>query len=317
MERNIIECKGWHAGARRWRAVFGVLLISMSGRCAGAGAEPDFTRDIKPLLKEHCVSCHGQLKQNGELRLDAGMLIAKGGGHGAAVLAGKSDESLLMRRLLASDMDERMPKDAGPLPSDKIELLRRWIDSGARYPKDEVVARTPADHWSFQPLREQRVPRVRDASWARNPIDAFVLAKLEAHHAKPGPAAAPMALLRRMHLDLAGIPPTIAEQDELASRPGDDALDRVVDQLLGRPGYGERWARHWLDVVRYADSNGYERDAEKPFVWRYRDYVIDSLNRDKPFDRFVMEQIAGDELPGSHCRDDDRHRVPPSRPLGR
>ena len=142
-------------------------------------------------------------------------------------------------------------------------------------------------------MRSPAIPEVKDEAWGRNSIDAFVLAKLEQQGLKPPPRAEPMALLRRLHLDLAGVPQTMAEQENFAKQP---ELDRVIDDLLARPEYAERWARHWLDVVRYADSNGYERDAEKAFVWRYRDYVIESFNRDKPFDRFVTEQLAGDEL---------------------
>lgn len=258
---------------------------------------PDYERDIKPIFKERCASCHSQLKQKGGLRLDTGALIAKGGRHGASISAGKSDKSLLMERLLSTDEDLQMPQEGKPLSAEKIDLIRRWIDAGAVFPKAEVIAKSPTEHWSFQPMSSPPVPTVKDRSWGRNPIDVFVLAKLEAEGLKPAPLAKPPALLRRLHLDLAGLPPTIAEQDAFAKEPTAEALDRVVDDLLSRPSYGERWARHWLDVVRYADSNGYERDAEKPFVWRYRDYVINSLNNDKPFDRFVMEQIAGDELP--------------------
>jgi hypothetical protein len=155
----------------------------------------------------------------------------------------------------------------------------------------------PADrkHWAFQPICKPAPPTVRDAGWVRNPIDAFILARLEAIGWKPAPPAAPPALLRRVHLDLTGLPPTLAEQDAFFKNP--TALDNVAAELLGRPTYGERWARHWLDVVRFAESNGYERDAAKPQAWRYRDYVIRALNDDKPFNRFVLEQIAGDELP--------------------
>src|SRR5262249_12144185 len=156
---------------------------------------------------------------------------------------------------------------------------------------------TPAEHWAFQPVRRPQVPAVKNKNWPRNAIDHFILAKLEANGWQPAPPAKPRVLLRRMHLDLTGLPPTLSEQDAFLKDPSPVALDKVSDALLARPAYGERWARHWLDVVRYADSNGYERDAEKPFVWRYRDYVISSLNADKPFDRFVREQIAGDELP--------------------
>jgi hypothetical protein len=158
----------------------------------------------------------------------------------------------------------------------------------------EAIPNAPSEHWSFQPVRRPAVPGVRDTARVRNEIDAFVIAKLESQGATLAPAATSGALRRRLYLDLIGLPPTPAEQ---AGRPDDFVIEHVVDDLLNRTEYGERWARHWLDVVRYADSNGYERDAEKPFVWRYRDYVIESLNRDKPFDRMVIEQLAGDELP--------------------
>ena len=247
----------------------------------GVDPSPDYEREIKPLLKEHCASCHGQMKQKGGLRLDAGALILKGGKHGSVL---SSNE--LMKRVLATDEDKRMPQEGKPLPPEKIELLRRWIDAGAVFPKDEAIPRSPSEHWAFQLVRSPKVPEQKPG--ARNPIDAFV---------PTGPSLSPMALLRRMYLDVTGLPPTLAEQEAFAREPTASRLDQVAEDLLNRPTYGERWARHWLDVVRYADSNGYERDAEKPFVWRYRDYVINALNADKPFDRFVMEQIAGDELP--------------------
>lgn len=271
-------------------------LLCGAGWGARAASTPDYEREIKAVLREHCVSCHGPVKQKGGLRLDAAILIEKGGKHGAALVAGDSSGSLLMERVLAADEEKRMPQDAKPLPAEKIELLRRWIDSGAAHPKNEVVAKLPAEHWAFHPVRAAAVPKIQSTKYkVRNAVDAFVFAKLEAQ--QPAAAADPTALLRRVYLDLTGLPPTIQEQDQFAGQQDDASLDRVIDDLLSRPTYGERWARHWLDVVRYADSNGYELDAEKPFVWRYRDYVIHALNSDKPFDRFVMEQIAGDELP--------------------
>jgi len=233
----------------------------------------DYVKDIKPLLKERCISCHGTVKQKGDLRLDAGALIQKDVHHA------------LLERIASMDEDERMPPEGKRLSAEQIELLRQWIADGAPFPTDEVIPKKPSEHWSFQPVLRQPVPE----SGFTHPIDAFVFGKREA-----APQANPLALLRRVHLDLTGLPPTIQEQEHFV-KSGD--LNAVIDDLLKRPEYGERWARHWLDVVRYADSNGYERDAEKPFVWRYRDYVIDSLNQDKPFDRFVLEQLAGDELP--------------------
>ncbi len=162
---------------------------------------------------------------------------------------------------------------------------------------DKLVKPKHREHWAFQPVRLPAVPEVKDPAWARNPIDRFILAKLENHGWKPAEPAEPQALLRRVYLDLIGLPPTPAEQKAFLNDPAPDALDRVVNDLLARPAYGERWGRHWLDLVRYAETNGYERDAAKPHVWRYRDYVIRAFNADKPFDRFILEQLAGDELP--------------------
>jgi mono/diheme cytochrome c family protein len=269
----------------------GFVVATTLAHAAGSGV--DYTKDIKPLLKEKCVSCHGSVKQKGKLRLDAGALILKGG-ENPVVIAGDSGHSDLLARLGSDDKDERMPPEGKRLTAEQIELVRRWIDAGAPYPKDEIIPKTPAEHWSFQPVRPPPVPQTKDQAWVRNPIDAFVLATREKEGLAAPTDAKPLALLRRLHLDLTGLPPTPAEQERFAREP---ALAPLIDDLLARPEYGERWARHWLDVVRYADSNGYERDAEKPFVWRYRDYVIEALNRDKPFDRFVLEQLAGDELP--------------------
>ncbi|HEU0011330.1 MAG TPA: PSD1 and planctomycete cytochrome C domain-containing protein [Verrucomicrobiae bacterium] len=264
-------------------------------------AATDYQQDIKPILRDRCYSCHSRLKQKSDLRLDAGALILKGGKHGAVVVPGNAGASPLIEKIAATAEDERMPPEGKPLTPEQVALLKGWIDSGAYFPKDEIIPPTPAEHWAFQPVSRPPVPAVKNKSWPRNPIDSFVLAKLEGRQWKPSTPAAPHALLRRVHLDLTGLPPTLAEQDAFLKNPSPAALDKVIDDLLTRPAYGERWARHWLDVVRYADSNGYERDAEKPFVWRYRDYVINSLNADKPFDRFVREQLAGDELPDANA----------------
>jgi hypothetical protein len=162
---------------------------------------------------------------------------------------------------------------------------------------DQLIKPAHRKHWSFRPVRRPAVPRVRDAGWVRNPIDNFVLAKLEAAGWKPSPATGPRAILRRVYFDLIGLPPTLKEQEAFLKDPTPERLGRVIEELLARPQYGERWGRHWLDLVRFAETNGYERDATKPYAWRYRDYVIRAFNRDKPFDRFVLEQLAGDELP--------------------
>ncbi len=285
--------QGQGVGARLWRkrSFTGLFLVCLSGHATAA--EVTYEKDVRALLKARCVSCHGAVKQKGGLRLDAGVLIAKGGKH-PAVVAGDSAHSLLIERAVSTDEEKRMPQEGSPLKPEEITMLREWIDAGAKFPEDEVIATTPAEHWSFQAVRAAPVPEVQDKARVHNALDAFVLARLEGQGLRLPAPAQPAALLRRLYLDVTGLPPTIAEQESFAADPG---FARVVDDLLSRPEYGERWARHWLDVVRYADSNGYERDAEKPFVWRYRDYVIESLNRDKPFDRFVMEQLAGDELP--------------------
>jgi hypothetical protein len=256
-------------------------------------ADLDFERDIRPILRARCASCHGAVKQESDLRLDAGAFILKGGS-APVVEPGASKTSELILRVLSDDEEYRMPPEGTRLTKAQIDLIRRWIDAGAKIPQNEAIPKTPAEHWSFQPVLRPGVPEVSDKNRPRNEIDAFVLAKLENEGGKPAPQAAPEVLLRRVHLDLIGLPPSIAEQQKFAETGN---LNAVIDELLNRPEYGERWARHWLDVVRYADSNGYERDAEKPFVWRYRDYVIQSLNSDKPFDRFVREQVAGDEVP--------------------
>ncbi len=271
-------------------AVGAVAFIAASLNAA------DYQRDIRPILEERCYSCHSRLKQKADLRLDAGALIHKGGKNGQVVLSGKAGESPLLERVRSTDDDERMPPEGKPLTPEKIALLEEWIAAGATFPADELIPKTPAEHWSFQPVLRPAVPEIKIATSARNPIDNFVLAGLEQRGWQPTPTAEPRALLRRIYLDLTGLPPTPAEQDRFLKDASPQTLDAVIDDLLSRPTYGERWARHWLDVVRYADSNGYERDAEKPFVWRYRDYVINALNADKPFNQFVVEQLAGDEV---------------------
>lgn len=250
-----------------------VLLVSWCGSATRTFAAPiDYERDIKPLLKQRCASCHGALKQEAGLRLDAGALIPP------------KIRSEILKRVASNDESERMPPEGPRLTAEQAAALREWIAADAPFPKNEIVPAKPAEHWSFQPVKRPPLP----PSKHEHPIDAFLFGQRDAP-----PRATAEALLRRVHLDLIGLPPMIAEQDSFADV---GKLESVIDGLLARPEYGERWARHWLDVARYADSNGYERDAKKPFVWRYRDYVIEALNNDKPFDRFIVEQIAGDEL---------------------
>src|SRR5437773_3337310 len=274
-----------------------VLAAAWLVPLAGAAPSPDFIRDVQPLLESRCWACHGSKVQMHGLRLDRRADALNGCGTGVpAIVPGQSSQSLLIKYVSGLDKDVIMPPAGARLKPAEIELLRAWIDSGAVFPGEEDAKPAPrrSDHWSFQPIARPRVPDLK-SEWVRNPIDAFVLEKLQARGWKPAPAAAPRALLRRVYMDLNGLPPTLAEQEAVLKEPG--RLDPLVDDLLARPAYGERWGRHWLDLVRYAETNGYERDATKPNAWRYRDYVIGAFNSDKPFDRFILEQLAGDELP--------------------
>ncbi|MBS1824692.1 MAG: PSD1 domain-containing protein [Acidobacteria bacterium] len=275
-----------------------LVLLAFTVALTPLGAAVDFTSQIRPLLERHCYSCHGPKLAMHGLRLDFRSHAMKGGESGVpAVIAAKRTQSLLYRYIAGLEKNLRMPPAGPALPASDVELIGKWIDEGASWPESESAAleedpkfRRGRTHWSFQPLRRASVPEVKNRAWVRNPIDAFVLAKLEQKRWQPAPSATPQQLLRRAYFDLTGLPPTLLQQQTQAS------LDQVVDQLLASPSYAERWARHWLDVVRYAESNGYERDGHKPQAWKYRDYVIRSFHQDKPFDRFLTEQLAGDEL---------------------
>ena len=289
------------------------FLIALCGTLAApvvaSGESPDFASDIKPIFESRCYACHGAGFEQSEYRLDLRDRAFRGGGSGvAAISPGNSGDSLLYR-YVAGVGETRMPPVEPYLTSEQVERIRQWIDEGAEWPDDQPGAEAEDElskierargHWAFQPPMTHSPPDVRNrvlAARVRNPIDAFVIAKLEERGWEPSPLAGPRQLLRRVYLDLTGLPPTVDEQDSFLRDPTPSGLDRVIEELLARPSYGERWARHWLDLVRYADTNGYERDAIKPAVWRYRDYVIRSLNEDKPFDRFAIEQLAGDEIP--------------------
>ena len=301
-------------------ALTAVVMIAWCGR---VGAEPApatadaafFESQVKPLLQSNCLKCHGgeeQAKDNFRLTTQASLL--KGGDDGPPINLEHPDQSLLLKAI-NYDGDLKMPPRA-KLPPEKIEILARWVRGGAAWPAG--VDLTPPSvaqnatpqrpdpptplaarksFWSFQPVKRPAVPEVKDAAWVRNPIDAFILAKLEAKGLTPAPPAGKISLLRRATYDLTGLPPTPAEVDAFVADNSPDAYERVIDRLLASPHYGEQWGRHWLDVVRYGETNSYERDNPKPNVWRYRDYVIRSFNNDKPYDRFVKEQLAGDEMP--------------------
>lgn len=271
-------------------------------------APVDFARDIQPILQTACSECHGPDNVRAQLRLDSRAGFRKGGESGALVVPGNSEQSLIVRRLLGLDGADRMPKDGDSLPAAQIALIRSWIDQGAPWPAGDAASGPPPPaaederHWAYRAPSRPALPDVRRADWVRTPIDRFVLARLEKEGLAPSPEAPLETLVRRVSLDLIGLPPSPQEVDDVladAARDGNDAAyERLVDRLMASPHYGERWARPWLDLARYADSQGFEKDLPR-VMWKYRDWVIDALNRDMPFDRFTIEQIAGDMLPNA------------------
>lgn len=264
-------------------------------------APVDFARDIEPVLRQRCFACHGSATQMSGLRLDDRAAVLKGGNGGPVVVPGKSAESRLIR--LVSGLEEKkvMPPSGARLTSAQIALLRDWVDQGVKWSSGATTGAPVAkpQHWSFRPIERPQPPRTRTEGWARNPIDQFVLARLEQEGVEPSPEADRRTLIRRVYLDLIGMPPKPAEVAAFLRDNRPDAYERMVDGLLASQHYGERWARHWLDLARYADSDGYEKDYVRPHAWRWRQWVIESFNQDKPFDQFTIEQIAGDLLPNA------------------
>ncbi|HTU22702.1 MAG TPA: PSD1 and planctomycete cytochrome C domain-containing protein [Gemmataceae bacterium] len=262
----------------------------------------DFRRDIQPIFTRACLSCHDARKQRGGLRLDQAEAARRGGDSGAVIKPGDSAHSRLFLLISGRDPDLKMPP-AGkpPLTAKEVALLRTWIDQGAKWPltKSTEATRTESRHWAFQAVKRPALPMVKDRSWMRNALDAFVLARLEKEEVAPAPEADRPMLLRRLSLDLLGLPPSPEEIADFEDDRSSDAYEKVVDRLLASPHYGERWGRHWLDLARYADSDGYEKDTGRPGAWRYRHWVLDALNRNLPYDQFVIEQLAGDLLPGA------------------
>ena len=266
----------------------GVLVIALAALPSGGRAEVSFANDIEPLLNRSCVACHGEAIQQSGLRLDRRDVAMQGGDSGAIIEPGHPANSKLVHRLEGREGLVRMPP-AAPLSADEIELFRAWIREGAVW--DSTTDTAQPGHWSFQSIERPDVPEVRDQAWVRNPIDAFVLARLEREGIAPAAEAAPNVLIRRAFLDLTGLPPDQPDTRAPADHEG------LVDRLLRSEHFGERWASLWLDQVRYADSDGYEKDTVRPHAWRYRHWIIEALNRDMPFDQFTIEQIAGDLLP--------------------
>jgi mono/diheme cytochrome c family protein len=267
-----------------------------------AESKVDFAKDIRPIFARSCYDCHGPKKHKGGLRLDRKAEALIGGDSGPILERGKSAESRLIEFVAGVDPDLIMPPKGERLSAQEIGLLRAWIDQGASWPDTadgEAAQAKPAgqDHWAFRTPKRPTVPAVKDLAWVRNPIDAFVLARLEKEGVGPSPKAERTTLIRRLSLDLLGLPPTPAQVDQFVNDQAPGAYERLVDRTFASPHFGERWGRHWLDLARYADSDGYEKDSPRPHAWRYRNWVIDAFNRDLPFDQFTIQQLAGDLFP--------------------
>ena len=264
---------------------------------AKAVAAVDFNRDVRPILSSNCFKCHGidDGGRKARLRLDVrDIAIGPAKSGKAAVVPGKPDQSELVRRVFSADPDEVMPPASTKvvLSDAQKQVLRQWIAEGAEYKV----------HWAFVAPKQADLPSVMQTDWPRNPIDRFVLARLESAGLGPSPEADRFTLIRRVYLDLIGLPPTPQEADAFFNDPAPDAYERLVDRLLADPHYGERWARRWLDLARYADTNGFEKDRARS-IWPYRDWVISALNDDMPFDQFTIKQLAGDMLPNATVQD--------------
>jgi hypothetical protein len=287
------------------RAFSVVALLSIATSSQASGPAPTveqvdfFERRIRPVLVEHCFSCHGPKKQMFGLRLDSRPALIEGSDQGPVIEPGHPDKSALVRAIRHEGKRKMPPK--GKLPDAAIEDLAAWIKMGAPYPAGKAVEAAKDEwkkHWAFQPVATPMLPVVRDQGWGKTSIDAFILARLEAEGLAPSPPAERRVLMRRVTFDLIGLPPTPEEVQAFEADAAPDAYEKLIDRLLASPHYGERWGRHWLDVARYADTKGYVffEQSEFPWAWTYRDYVIRSFNEDKPYDRFLLEQLAADRL---------------------
>jgi hypothetical protein len=287
------------------------------------GTAPDaakieyFEKKVRPILADHCYHCHSaDTKPAGNLRVDDRNGLLTGGNKGPAVVPGEPGKSLLITRVTQKDEKKRMPIEGKHLTDEQVEVLRVWIKDGAAWPPVRVPGslgkakpeyeKLKKEHWAYQPLAKPAIPAVKDTTWAKSDVDRFLLAALEAKNLKPVADADKLTLLRRVTFDLTGLPPTPAEIDAFLKDDSPKAFETVVDRLLASPAFGERWGRHWLDVARYGESTGPSRNIPYPHAWKYRDYVIDSVNADVPFDRFIREQIAGDLLPAENNAERDR-----------
>jgi mono/diheme cytochrome c family protein len=258
----------------------------------------DYTRQIKPVFQARCYACHGALKQKGGLRLDTAAMAIRGGQSGAAITPGDVEESAILDRVSATEESERMPPEGEPLKPAEIAALRAWIAQGAQTPTDEEPERDPRDHWAFKAPARPAVPQVENQAWVKNPIDAFIAAEQEKRELAPQPPADRRVWLRRVTLDLIGLPPSREELEAFVADDSVEAEDRVVSRLLASPQYGERWGRHWMDIWRYSDwwGLGAEVRNSQKHIWHWRDWIVESLNEDKGYDQMLREMIAADEL---------------------
>ncbi len=298
-----------------WPGVL-MLLISQQQTPAGEELAPGelsptaetpvrFAIEIEPLFRKHCISCHGAEKQEAGLRLDVRSRALAGGDGGKVIVAGRSAASRLVLAVAGTEPEiGRMPPDdlGQPLTNEQIGLLRAWIDQGADWPAETDKTQRAA-HWSFEPMQLPIPPDVANPAWLQNAVDSFVLKQLDERAIAPSKMAGPETWFRRVHLDLLGLLSPVEDLTEFLSNTLPDRHEQVIDRLLASPAYGERWGRHWLDLARYADSDGYEKDKPRPFAWRYRQWVIEAVNADLPFDRFSIAQLAGDLLPGPSMND--------------
>lgn len=283
---------------RLWLGLFAFLGTLSLSRPAFAEERIDYLQQIKPLLAERCYSCHGVRKQEAGLRLDTAAAAIHGGDNGPAITPGNAEASELIKRVTATDESERMPPEGKPLKPEQITLLRAWISQNAAAPPDERPQADPRDHWAFRPITRPSVPQVVDASWGRNPIDAFVAHQHELHKLIPQHEASRELLIRRLYFDLVGLPPTEAEQMALLADSRSDWLEQLAERLLTDPRHGECWARHWMDIWRYSDwwGLGDQLRNSQPHIWHWRDWIVESLNANLPYDEMVRLMLAADEL---------------------
>lgn len=278
-----------------------VLSLGISGVVEGAertGGKVDYVTQIKPILAERCYACHGVLKQQGKLRVDTALLLLQGGKHGATFAPGKPEASHLLERLTATDKEERMPPEGEPLKPEQITLIRQWIAQGGKAPADEKAEVDPKDHWAFKAPVKAPLPKIKAKEWAQNPIDAFIAAEHQKRGLKPQALAEKSLWLRRVYLDLIGLPPSLKDLQAFESDNSPQAYEKVVDRLLASPQYGERWGRHFMDIWRYSDWYGLgdQLRYSQKHIWHWRDWIVESLNKDKGYDRMVLEMLAGDEI---------------------